>query len=94
LEIRILKKLGAKRVMLRNVVEVNEEKHLFQLFFLKDDENQSVEVVEVEEIDFREVKRRLKQGESVFMTHKRKQKLYPNLITSEEATELWYFSYI
>lgn len=40
-------------MVLSNVVEVNEEKPLFQLFFLKDDEDQSVEVVEVEEIDFR-----------------------------------------
>jgi len=30
---------------------------MFQLFFLKDDEEQSVEVKEVEEIDFQEVAR-------------------------------------
>lgn len=49
--------------MLRNVITVNEEKSLFQLFSLKDDEDQSIEVEEGEEIDFGEVERRLKEGE-------------------------------
>ena len=31
-------------MMLRNVVEANDEKPFFQLFYLKDDEDQSVEV--------------------------------------------------
>jgi hypothetical protein len=44
---------------------------MFQLLFLKDDENQSVEV---EEIDFRKVKEHLEQGESVFITLKRREK--------------------
>jgi len=47
---------------------------MFQLLFLKDDENQSVEVEEVEEIDFRKVKEHLEQGESVFITPKRREK--------------------
>ena len=80
--------------MLRNVIEVNEEKPLFQLFFLKDDEDQRVEVEEVEEIDFRGVKKRLEQGESVFITRKRKQKLNTGLVAREDASELWYFSHI
>ena len=67
-------------MVLRNVIEVDEEKPLFQVFFLKDDEDQSVEVVEVEEIDFREAERRLKQGESVFVTCKRKQELNTSLV--------------
>ena len=74
-------------MVLRNVVEANEEKPLFQLFFLKNDENQSVGVVEVEEIDFTEVKKHIEQGESVFITHKREKKLNSNLIASEEATQ-------
>lgn len=51
---------------------VDLQKPLFQLFFLKNDEKQSVEVFEVEEIDFPQVISHLKQGESVFMTWKRK----------------------
>jgi len=72
--------MEGEKMVLRNYVEIGEEKILFQLFFLKDDEEQSVEVVEVEEIDFREVKRRLKQGESVFITCKRMEKLNANLV--------------
>ena len=74
-------------------MEANEEKPLFQLFFLKNDENQSVEVVEIEEIDFTEVKKGIEQGESVFITRKRKEKLNSNLIANKEATKSWYFSH-
>ncbi len=73
--------------MLKNVVEINKGKLLFQLFFLRDDENQSVEVEEVEEIDFNRVKKHLEQGESVFITRKSKQKLNKTLDTMEDAAE-------
>jgi len=95
--------MEVKRMVLRNVVKVDEEKPLFQLFFLKENEDRSVEVEEVEEIDFEEVKKRLEQGESVFITrkrkqklitHKRKQKLNMTLVAREDAAELWYFSRI
>jgi len=79
---------------LKNVVEVSGEKPLFQLFFLKEDEDDSVEVEEVEKIDFGEVERRLKEGESVFITHKSKQKLNTRLVSKEESEELWYFSHV
>jgi len=81
-----------EKMVLKNVVEVNEEKSLFQLFFLKEDEDSSVEVEEVEKIDFGEVERRLKQGESVFITHKSKQKSNTRMVAEEESEELWYFS--
>ena len=81
-------------MVLRKVIEVDEERPLFQLFFLKDDEYQSVEVEEVEEIDFREVERRLKRGESVFITHRRKQELNASLVGKEDAKEPWYFFHI
>ena len=81
-------------IALKKDVDENGEKLLFQLFFLKNDEDQNVEVKEVEEIDFRGVKERLEQGESVFITYKRKQKLNSNLIVSEEETEPWYFIHI
>ncbi|KPV63714.1 MAG: hypothetical protein AOA66_0670 [Candidatus Bathyarchaeota archaeon BA2] len=48
--------MEVKRLISENFVEINEEKPLFQLFFLRNNENQSVEVEEVEEIDFEEVK--------------------------------------
>jgi len=94
LETHVFKRLFTKRIVLRNVIEVNGEEPLFQLFFLKDDEDQNVEVKEVEEIDFRKVERRLRQGESVFITRKRKQELNTSLIAWEDASEPWYFSHI
>jgi hypothetical protein len=42
----------------------------FQIFFLSQDQNQSVEVVETEEIDFWELIGRLNVGESVFIKNK------------------------
>ena len=67
-------------------VESNRE-NSFQLFFLLNNENQGIEVVEVEEIDFTEVEKRLEKGESVFITRKRKQKLEPILVASEETAD-------
>ncbi len=78
----------------RKITKVYEEDPLFQLFFLKNDEHQSVEVVEVEEIDFTEVKKRIEHGESVFITRKREEKLDASLVAEENVAELWYFSRI
>jgi len=52
-----------------------QRKLLFQLVFLNEDENQSVEVEEVEEIDFVELKKRLDEGKSVFITTKENEKI-------------------
>jgi hypothetical protein len=73
-------------------MEVDEEKLLFQLFFLKNDDDLSVEIEEVEEIDFTEVKKHIEQGESVFITRKRKQEFSTTLVAKEEAAELWYLT--
>jgi len=80
--------------MLRSNFQVNKDKSMFQLLFLKDDENQSVEVEEVEEIDFRKVKEHLEQGESVFITPKRKEKVETSLVERENAAETWYFTHL
>jgi len=81
-------------MVLRNVTETNEEKPLFQLFFLKNNEEQSIEVVEVEEIDFTEVKKRLERGESVFITLKRKQELDLSQVARGDTMGPWYFSHV
>jgi len=73
-------------MMWRKLGEADEKEPLFQLFFLKNDEDQSVEVTELEEIDFREVNRRLKMGESVFITAKHKQTPESSLVKSQEDT--------
>jgi hypothetical protein len=75
-------------------IESNRENSVFQLFFLLDDEDPDIEVVEVREIDFEEVKKRLEKGESVFITRKRKQKLEPILVAGEETADPWYFYHI
>jgi len=79
---------------LKKDVDENGEKLLFQLFYLKDDEDQSVEVEEVEEIDFKGVKERLEQGESVFITYKRKQKLNMSPVARKDATKPLYFTHL
>jgi hypothetical protein len=43
---------------------------IFQVFFLSQDNNQSVEVLETEEIDFGEIIQRLQMGESIFIKRK------------------------
>jgi hypothetical protein len=60
---------------IKNFNEKVDEKLQFHLFFLKNDEGQSVEVTDVEEIDFAEVEKRLEGGESVFISGKRRQHL-------------------
>jgi len=61
-------------------------------FFLKNNDDLSVEVEEVEDIDFGEVEKRLEQGESVFITLKRKQEFSTTLVAKEDAAEPWYFT--
>ena len=79
-------------MVLRNAMEVDKEKLLFQLFFLKNDDNLSVEVDEVEEIDLTAVKKHIERGESVFILRKRKQEFNTTLVAKEDAAEPWYFT--
>ncbi|MGD8505819.1 MAG: hypothetical protein PVF15_04055 [Candidatus Bathyarchaeota archaeon] len=78
-------------MMVRKATHVDEEEPLFQMFFLKDDVGQNVEVVEVKKIDFKEVERRLGKRESVFITRKHNQRLNTTLVAEETVTELWHF---
>jgi len=80
--------------MLKNNIQVNEERPIFRLFFLRNNENQSVEVEEVKEIDFGKVKEHLELGESVFITLKRKEKVETRLVKEEALAEPWYFTRI
>ena len=61
---------------------------------MNDDEDQSVEIEEVEEIDFVEVKKHIERGESVFITRKHREELDASLVAEENAAEYWYFSHI
>jgi len=75
-------------------MENKKEKPTFQVFFLKNDEDQGVEVIECEEIDFEEVKRRLERGESVFITRKQEPKARTSRITNKAEKDPWYLSRI
>jgi hypothetical protein len=76
--------------MMRNVIENKKKEALFHMFFLKNDKKQSVEVTEVNEIDFEEVKSRLERGESVYITRKREKKTDITFIAYELVKEPWY----
>ena len=65
---------------------------LFQIFFLSQDQDQSVEVVETEEIDFGEIIERLKLGESVFIKNKNPEMLESRSKMNKEKN-LWYFNH-
>jgi hypothetical protein len=60
-----------------------EKRPVFQLIFLNEDENQSVEVKEVDEIDFVEVKMRVEKGDSVFITRKENEKIDVSSLSHE-----------
>ena len=67
---------------------------LFQIFFLSQDQNQSVKVVETEKIDFGEIIQRLKMGESVFIKYKNSEILESRARTNkEEEQNFWYFNH-
>jgi hypothetical protein len=71
-------------------VTQNVKKKLgFRLFFVGN-KDWDVEVAEVDEIDFADVKRRLECGESIFIARIQRQKSKPILSTKIEK-EPWYF---
>lgn len=48
----------------------SDNRLIFQIFFLAQDQSQDIEILETEEIDFGEIIERLKLGESVFIKYK------------------------
>lgn len=77
--------------MQKIVIENKKKEDIFQLFFLKNDATQDVEVTELDEINFEELKSHLERGDSVFITRKREQKPDINFIAYELVKEPWYF---
>ena len=76
--------------MSRNILESRKKEPLLQMFLLKNDETQNVEVQEVYEIELEEIKRRLERGESVYIKLKEEQKPDVNFIAYEREREPWY----
>ena len=75
--------------MPKDILKTRKQEPLLQMFFLKNDETQNVEVQEVNEIDLKEVKRHLERGDSVYITQK-EQKPDSNFIAYKREKESWY----
>jgi hypothetical protein len=67
--------LGTETRPSQNVPREPEKRPVFQLIFLSEDESQGVEVKEVDEIDFAEVRMRVENGDSVFITRRENEKM-------------------
>jgi len=74
--------------MIRPIIQKKETP--FNILFLKNDQDKTVEATEVNEIDIKEVKCHLEKGESVCITRKRGQKLNVNFIADGAIKESWY----
>lgn len=77
--------------MQKTIIKNKKKEAPFQLFFLKNDATQNVEVIELEEVNFEEVKSHLERGNSVFITQKREQTSDINFIAYDQVKEPWYF---
>ena len=86
-----------KKPLPDNVAEC-QKRPLFQIVFLGDDIEQSVEVKEVDEVDFAEVKLRLESGESVFMTKRECEKVETGDVEKEVGLKgvekPWYIAHV
>lgn len=68
--------------MTHEIMKDLDQKALFHVFFLKNDEEETVKIDEVEDIDFDEIKTHLERGESIFITHTEK-----NLNSNSQAQQ-------
>jgi hypothetical protein len=71
-------------------VTENVEELGFRVFFIGNGDY-DVEVSEVHEIDFADVKRRLEDGKSIFISGIQPQEKKPELFEAEQE-DLWFFS--
>ncbi|MGD9130552.1 MAG: hypothetical protein PVH73_03135 [Candidatus Bathyarchaeota archaeon] len=77
---------------MQKTIRKNKKKESsFQLFFLKNNATQNVEVIESDEVNFEEVKNHLERGDSIFITQKREQTSDINFIAYDQVKEPWYF---
>ena len=82
---------GSPRILAQSLFP--SENSMFQIFFLAQDQSQSVEVVETGEIDFGEIIQRLQMGESVFIKHKNPETYELSQKITEEEINSWYFTH-
>jgi len=84
--------MGGTKRMLRKPECIEKARRVFQLFYLRG-EDETVEVEEVDNVDFAEIEIHLEKGESIFITHKPLRKLNMNLIAEAITEEPWYFTH-
>ena len=88
-------KIESKSVLLNSELMKGSGTQIFQLFFLIDNKDCNVEVIEMEELDLTEVKRHIDRGESVFITQRYKEKPKQKFVENRELkTDPWYFTHI
>ncbi len=68
-----------------------ENMTVFQIFFLTETENDNVEVLETNMIDYEEINQRLNMGESIFIKHKTRDILEQDIETNKESKP-WYLN--
>jgi hypothetical protein len=77
--------------VITDVPAPQDDMSVFQVFFLTDDENYNVEILETNMIDFDEINQRLKMGESIFIKQKTRDMLQSNVEINEDNNS-WYFN--
>ena len=75
---------------MRPITEKQKKETPFQILFLKNNHDKTVEATKVNEIDIKELKSHLEKGESVCISRKRGQKLNVNFVADESINEPWY----
>jgi hypothetical protein len=70
----------------------SDNRFMFQIFFLAQNQSQDVEILETDEIDFGEITQRLKLGESVFIKYKNQEMLEPQSSIKDGEHNSWYFT--
>jgi len=81
---------SSSEVLLDSAVP-QENMTVFQIFFLTENENDNVEVLETNMIDYEEINQRLNMGESIFIKHKIRDILEQDIETDKESKP-WYLN--
>ncbi|MDG6222985.1 MAG: hypothetical protein IAX21_01150 [Candidatus Bathyarchaeota archaeon] len=77
--------------MMKTVIKNDKKQPAFQVFFLKNNDNQEIKAVEVNEIDFKKIKEHLAIGDSVYITSNQPKKPEVTFIAYEQLNKPWYF---
>lgn len=66
---------------------IQEQRPIFQVIFLKDNDDESVWIEEVNEVNFSRIRKHLEDGESVFITRKPANKLLTYCQTDHKSSK-------